>query len=170
MEHPSIQLGTEGAAERPRLPSPLEYFLIALVAVAALSSLLPDIGAADLLGGWTALGALPLAVGLMVMLRADTQFRQAGTTARPFRPATRLVTDGVFAWSRHPMYLGMTLMLAGLAVLLASIAALAVAAAFAWVVERTFLLPEEWRLESQFGRAYREYRQSVGRWVSLPLG
>ncbi len=59
---------------------------------------------------------------------------------------------------------------AGLAVMLGSVAALVVMAPFAWAVERTFMRPEEWRLESQFGNAYREYQQNVARWVSLPLG
>ena len=155
----------------PRMPSPLRAFLGAIVAVAAIALALPDGGIAEAIGAWAWLGLLPLAAGLGLLLRADAQFRVAGTTVRPFRPAARLVTDGAFAWSRHPMYLGMLLMLAGLATVLGSpLALLACCMPFALYMERTFMLPEEWRLESQFRHEYREYRQRVGRWVSLNWG
>lgn len=162
--------GEVDAESVPHRPSPLKAFFVAVAAVAAIGLAVPDGGMADAIGAWAWLGLVPLATGLGFMLRADAQFKAAGTTIKPFQPASRLVTHGAFDWSRHPMYLGMLLMLAGLAMITGSPVAVLVSVPFAIYMERTFMLPEEWRLESQFRHEYREYRQRVGRWVSLPLG
>lgn len=173
MAMPAIDVrGSHAAEDRlPTRPSPLNHFLAALSAVgltqAALTIL--DVPAVIPLP-WRALGLLAFLPGLALMLWADAQFRRTGTTVKPFAVASTLVTDGAFAFSRHPMYAGMTAMMAGLAFMLASPVALAISAIFAWRIRQTFMLPEEWRLETQFGAAYRDYAGQVGRWLSLPLG
>ena len=39
-------------------------------------------------------------------VRAMRVFRSAGTHVEPWKPSTALVTDGIFAWVRNPMYVG----------------------------------------------------------------
>jgi len=178
-----ISAGGEIAEEAPpRRPSPLRYFLAAVVlsglglpAAAGIAGSLPGGLSAGVLPGrvlsgaipapWSLAGLLPLLAGFALMVAADAQFKRAGTAVKPFSRASVLVTGGAFAFSRNPMYLGMLLVLAGVAVLQGSPAALAVALLFAWRVQRTFILPEEWRLESQFGNEYRQYRRRVRRWI-----
>jgi protein-S-isoprenylcysteine O-methyltransferase Ste14 len=75
------------------------------------------------------------------------------------------VTDGVFARSRHPMYLGMVFILAGVALGLGSAGAVLVVPTFALWIRRRFVLPEEAHLEAQFGRRYRDYARRVRRWL-----
>ena len=114
---------------------------------------------------WRAIGGLPVAAGLVLTLIADGQFKRHATTVKPFQSSRFLVTDGVFALSRHPMYLGMVAALAGLVILLASITPLLVIPVFVWWIQSRFIIPEEKSLSEQFGQAYLEYRSNVRRWV-----
>jgi protein-S-isoprenylcysteine O-methyltransferase Ste14 len=156
----------------PRRPSPLHYFLAALVlsgAAGVAGGLLGGVGGALFAGAiplpWNLAGALLVIAGVAIAFAGEAQFNRAGTSVKPFARAAVLVTDGLFRFSRNPMYLGMLAVLAGVAVLEGSIVALAVALLFAWRVQRTFILPEEWRLESQFQNEYRLYRRRVRRWI-----
>ncbi len=68
---------------------------------------------------------------LMLLIFCALQFRKQQTTVDPLHPAetTQLVTHGVYAFSRNPMYLAMAIALAGWALVLMSPASL-------WVVRR----------------------------------
>ena len=64
------------------------------------------------------IGILLLILGLAVLIFAVRLFRKDKTTVNPLSPeqATKLVTDGIFKYSRNPMYLGMALILCSIAV------------------------------------------------------
>ena len=61
---------------------------------------------------------LLLILGLTVLISAVRLFRKDKTTVNPLSPeqATKLVTDGIFKYSRNPMYLGMAFILGSIAV------------------------------------------------------
>ena len=67
------------------------------------------------------------------------------------------MTDGIFAWLRNPMYVGATLFLVGLAILLASDWMLVMTVVFAVVLHFGVVKREERYLEAKFGDAYRRY-------------
>lgn len=96
---------------------------------------------------------------------AVSLFLRNKTGIRPFTPATVLVTDGPYRFTRNPMYLGLDAMLTGLALLLNSAWALAVVPCIAMVLHFRFVLREERFLEDAFGQAYREYCGRVRRWL-----
>ncbi len=96
---------------------------------------------------------------------ADQKFKKHGTTVKPFEVSTALVTDGVFSISRHPMYLGMTLILLGIGVLLGSATPFAVVPVFTVLIDRIFIVQEEKMLEDTFGDQFRQYRKQVRRWI-----
>ena len=48
--------------------------------------------------------------------RRCSAFAAAGTHVEPWKPSSALVTDGIFGWLRNPMYVGLTLCLAGLSI------------------------------------------------------
>lgn len=79
-------------------------------------------------------------------------------------PPKRLVTDGPYAYTRNPMYLGHLLFLAGLVGATWSPIALACAL---WQYRRLAarVRVDEERLERIFGDEYREYVTSVPRWL-----
>ena len=81
--------------------------------MAALALFLP---VADVLSWpWRALGVVAIAAGVWLNLAADRAFKARGTTVKPFERSSVLLTDGVFRITRNPMYLGMILILVGVA-------------------------------------------------------
>ncbi|MBD0274767.1 MAG: isoprenylcysteine carboxylmethyltransferase family protein [Acetobacteraceae bacterium] len=103
------------------------------------------------------------AVGLAAA--ALGRFRRAGTAVEPWRPSTALVTDGVYRFTRNPIYLAMALLYLGLSLAADSALALVLlppllASAQVGVVSR-----EERYLERRFGDDYRRYCSSVRRWL-----
>lgn len=150
------------AALELRLP-PLALGLLGFAALGALGWLRP---------AWRSPlpGLLPLAItlalaGLVLMLLAQRALRQAGTTLDPQHPdATRhLVTAGIYGACRHPMYLGLVLLLAAAAAWLGQWAGAAVPLlVLAWL-QRFQVLPEERALAASFGPAFRLYSAAVWR-------
>lgn len=142
---------------------PPTYFLTALVLAVALHFLFPLYRLLNF--PWTLEGLLPLAIGIMLNLAADKAFKQHDTTVKPFEESKMLVTRGVFAVSRNPMYLGMALILLGIALFLGSASPFLVVIALVIVFDRMFIAPEEKMLEETFGDKFDEYRARVRRWI-----
>jgi protein-S-isoprenylcysteine O-methyltransferase Ste14 len=63
------------------------------------------------------------------------------------------------------MYIGMVLVLAGIAIGLGSATPWLVVPLFAWLVTQRFIIPEERKLDATFGQQYYEYKAKVRRWV-----
>ena len=94
-------------------------------------------------------------------------FRKAKTTVNPLAPnrSTAVVSTGVYRITRNPMYLGMALILLGLALYLASPWALLGPLVFAAFITRFQIQPEERALTARFGAAYTAYCTQVRRWL-----
>ena len=95
------------------------------------------------------------------------QFRRQGTTLEPFDPsrAAVLVTTGVNAVSRNPMYVGLAGLLVANAVRRGSWAVFLPVAVFTVVIDRLQITAEEPALLAKFGADYEAYRASVPRWL-----
>jgi protein-S-isoprenylcysteine O-methyltransferase Ste14 len=79
-------------------------------------------------------------------------------------PPERLVTDGIYAYTRNPMYLGHLVFMLGLAVTFWSWFALALFAVHVvWFHRR--VLGDEAGLRARFGAQYEEYQKRVKRWI-----
>lgn len=128
---------------------PLTYLLIAIVAMILVRFLLP--GPMIIPTPWNALGIVPLGIGVILNLAADNALRKAQTTVKPFEEPSALVMDGVYQVSRHPMYLGFVLILAGVAILIRSLTPWVIIVIFATLLDRNFIEVEERILEEQFG-------------------
>jgi protein-S-isoprenylcysteine O-methyltransferase Ste14 len=87
------------------------------------------------------------------------------TTLSLQRPATDLATSSVFAWSRNPIYLGMVLLCGGVAVFTNSLWTLLFTVAFAAVLHKGVIEPEEAYIERRFGQRYLDYKARVRRWI-----
>jgi protein-S-isoprenylcysteine O-methyltransferase Ste14 len=110
-------------------------------------------------------GALLVVLGLALTLSAAGLFRRAGTPVRPFQRSTALVISGTYRITRNPMYLGMVLVLLGVAVLLGTASAFLPIPFFVWQIRRKFVLLEEQFLEGLFGQPYLDYKARVRRWL-----
>lgn len=114
---------------------------------------------------WHWLGAVPVVAGLAIAVVAAGLFRKAGTNIVPLTRSTVLVTDGPFAYSRNPMYLSMTLALAGVAMLLNSGLPFLALPVFVCILFYRFIRHEETLMAETFGEAYLTYCARVRRWV-----
>jgi len=110
------------------------------------------------------LGGILFAVGLALMLAGGHHFSLAKTNIPPYKPALHLVTDGLYAFVRNPMYVGFGFMLAGLGFAFASDWTLVLMIPAAVVLHRGVVLREERYLEAKFGDPYRQYMTRVPRY------
>ena len=108
-----------------------------------------------------------VAIGQSISISGILLFRRAGTTVNPFKPdaASSLVTNGVYRFTRNPMYIGLLLTLLGWAAFLSSPVALLYLAVFVLYMNRFQIEPEERVLASLFGAGYAAYRTQVRRWL-----
>ena len=115
----------------------------------------------------TIAGCAALGLGLLIDVVSLVQFRFARTTFNPIKvdAASKLVTGGLYAISRNPMYVGQTLILVAWAVYLQNYLTLVVIVAFVIWLDRFQILPEERVLEAKFGDQFRRYRHAVRRWL-----
>jgi len=103
--------------------------------------------------------------GFAVMMWAWWQFQQYEVAICPTEKTDRLITDGVYRFTRNPMYLGMLMMLAGIAAWFGTLPFyFAVIALFA-IINQSFCPYEESKLEAAFGRSYETYKSQVRRWI-----
>ena len=142
---------------------PPVYFLVALALMGFLHRAVP---LAELIEApYRYAGAVISGLGLALILWAAFLFRRAGTNIRPYLPSTALVVSGPYRFTRNPMYLGMSGILLGAAILVGSITPFIVIPAFMALVQDRFIVPEEAKLEAAFGREYADYKARVPRWL-----
>jgi protein-S-isoprenylcysteine O-methyltransferase Ste14 len=110
--------------------------------------------------GWTVIG-----IGLVVNIAGAGIFHRLRTAIFPFKPASRLVTTGIYRWTRNPMYLGMALLYAGTGILFDSLLALLFLVPVVAIVQIYVITREEAYLERTFGGEYLEYKARVRRWI-----
>jgi protein-S-isoprenylcysteine O-methyltransferase Ste14 len=142
---------------------PPAYLLIAIVLMIALWMLAPGSRIIPTPLNLTGAGLAIIGIGLNVA--GDRQFHKAKTTINPFGEPRALLTTGVFTYSRHPMYLGMVLLVIGLAILLGYTTPFG-AAGLLWATLNWRSVPREERIMSNsFGKQYQEYREQTRRWL-----
>lgn len=107
-----------------------------------------------------------MVVAALAPAAALIQLRRARTTVNSWRPAAArtLVTSGMYAWSRNPMYLGLALALLGWALELGTPAALGGPLLFIPFIHWVQIRPEERALRRRFGEDYARYCGRVNRW------
>ncbi|MEA3365995.1 MAG: isoprenylcysteine carboxylmethyltransferase family protein [Candidatus Hydrogenedentes bacterium] len=148
-------------ARRPSEPP--TYFLVALLSIAALHFLLPLARVLSFPGNL--LGMVPLILGTYIELAADAAIKGKKTTVKPFENPSFLITRGVYRFSRNPMYLGMTLILLGIAMLIGSATPYIVVVLFPVVMQRRFIRHEERALREVFGEEWDAYARRTRPWL-----
>jgi protein-S-isoprenylcysteine O-methyltransferase Ste14 len=109
-------------------------------------------------------GGFLILLAIAVNLQGFFGFQRKGTPVIPYKSATKLVTDGVFAHVRNPMYVGMVALPMGLGVALAGDWLVACAVLLWIVLHYGVVLREERYLETLFGDEYRAYKARVPRY------
>ena len=111
------------------------------------------------------IGLAFLLVDLVIGLPAVRAFLKAHTSLNPARPVSSLVFSGSYRFTRNPMYLGLTFIYTGLAIIFRLPWALLLLPLLIWLITTWVIVPEEKYLEGKFGSQYTEYKQRVHRWL-----
>lgn len=111
---------------------------------------------------WIGLGLI--LIGVVLAFGAFNEFRKAHTTLDPHGSVKALVTQGIYQFTRNPIYLGFLLMVIGFPLNSGSYSGLVVAPFFMVTMNRLVIEKEEAYLEKKFGEAYTGYRSRVRRW------
>ena len=140
---------------------PPSWLALHIGAAWALSLVSPPVLGA--VGRW--LGLTLALVGIVLTVAAVAQMARARTTVIPRRTPSSLVTGGVFAWSRNPIYLADALILLGAVLWLDAILALPLVVSFVWLIQSRFIRDEEARLTLAFGPEFDLWAARTRRWV-----
>ena len=104
-------------------------------------------------------------IGVATLVFAYGSMARAKTTIDPRLQSSKIVTSGIYAYSRNPIYLGWFLLVAGRSLMTASVLALLVAVMMLLLLYWAVIVEEEKYLERKFGEEYRTYKRSVRRWL-----
>lgn len=103
--------------------------------------------------------------GVAIGFTGIRNFARAATPFHSYQPVRALVTSGIHAWSRNPIYIGMLLVYAGIGLAARSPWVLILVLPLAITVRHVIVRREEKYLERHFGDAYRDYKARVRRWL-----
>jgi protein-S-isoprenylcysteine O-methyltransferase Ste14 len=112
-----------------------------------------------------ALGWLLVGAGTALFLWALRVFFLARTGIMLQKPATALMREGPYRWSRNPQYVAFVAMYVGAALVTNTVWPLLLLAPVLAVVITAVIRREERYLQRTFGPAYEEYCRDVGRWL-----
>ena len=115
--------------------------------------------------GLAGLGAGFVAGGVGVMAVAVLGMVLARTTFVPRRDPAALVTNGLFAISRNPIYLADALILLGAVLYWGAVLALPLVPLFMVLITFRYIHDEEDRLRRAFGPEYEAWAATVPRWI-----
>lgn len=146
-----------------KLP-PLLIFVIFLGLMYFLSKYLP-IGDFEFFGSKYLIFTL-LGSAILIAFISILQFSRSKTTIDPRVPSkvSKLVTYGVYKFSRNPMYLALLLILLAWGLWLGNAFNTLLAAGFVGYMNRFQIIPEEEALTAMFGKRYQQYCKQVRRW------
>ena len=110
--------------------------------------------------GWPLVGG-----GVLLLGWFEWAMRHAGTPANPYKPVSRIVTEGPFRYTRNPAYLSMAMIYAGVSSLANALSSILLLPAVLIVIHRGVIEREERYLERTFGEEYLRYKEQVRRWI-----
>ena len=112
-------------------------------------------------------GSAMIIIGFIIILSAINLFKKYQTTITPLNPsnATKLITGGIYKFSRNPMYLGLLLVLSGISIILNPIGGLFLIPLFILYLNLFQIIPEENVMVDLFKDEFLEYKENVRRWI-----
>ena len=114
------------------------------------------------------LSLLFLIFGFVIIFLATKEFKKSETTVNPMKPetSTRLVTSGVFKYTRNPMYLGLASILLASCFYFSSLLGIIIyVPLFIFYITVFQIIPEEESMKSLYNDEYLDYCSKVRRWI-----
>ena len=108
-----------------------------------------------------------LSIGILVIINPVVKFIKSKTTVNPveFKNVEKLVTSGIYKYSRNPMYLGMIMIIISTTVYYLNFYSLLTPFIFFFWINRFQIKREEVFLEEKFGQEYLSYKTKTRRWI-----
>ena len=161
--------GVAEATDRPQIVIFPPLIVIAtLVLGCALQWLMPLGLLVNVGHTWRIVVGVPvLIVGLLAAASGRVALMRHGTNVNPLRPAVALVTEGIYRWTRNPMYVGISTALLGIALIFAVDWLPIVLLPGLFILHFGVVLREEQYLDRKFGETYRRYKLSTPRYLWL---
>ena len=135
-----------------------------MIAAGFAASLIQPLRFIDGYARYVAGGALLILSAVIVSL-AFFKMKGAGTNVDVRKPATAVVTDGIYSYTRNPMYVSLVIFLAAASVLLNNLWITILIPVFIFIMGRGVIAREELYLEEKFGAQYTDYKERVRRWL-----
>ena len=147
---------------KTKIPPPI--LALIMIALIYLSSLFIEPTIFNYQGS---LSVLVLILGLACAIPSFKLFARYKTTISPLKPsdATALVTEGMYRYSRNPMYLGLLLLTIASTIWFGTWFGIIINILFIFLINFLQIIPEEEALLEIFGEEYEEYKKNVRRWI-----
>lgn len=144
---------------------PVAVFLACGALMWAIARALPELALP--VPGAAMVAAVLAGIGATLGVAGILAFRRHGTTVHPIHPdkASAIVSEGIYRYTRNPMYLGLALILLAWGAWLRNPVCFACVPAFIAYMTRFQIRPEERALLAKFGSAFGDYMRSVRRWI-----
>ena len=108
-----------------------------------------------------------LLIGLLILINPIFKFIKSKTTIDPikFKKVNKLITSGIYKYSRNPMYLGLLMIVISTSIFYLNIFSIITPILFICWINRFQIKREEIFLTEKFGKEYLSYKTKTRRWI-----
>lgn len=110
-------------------------------------------------------GIIFFLLGIYLGLRGVARFIKTGNTIVTMKPSSSLQQEGMYKFTRNPMYLGLIAGYLGFTCFFGNWWHIILLPVLIIIVQEYVIKREERYLERKFGEDYKNYRQKVRRWL-----
>ena len=114
---------------------------------------------------WNYLGILIFVTGFSITYFISKSFTEKKANIQTFGKPGALITNGLYKYTRNPIYFGFLISLAGFGVLLSCLSAFIMPLIFFLAADNWYIKFEERNMEKEFGEDYLNYKNKVRRWI-----
>ncbi len=111
------------------------------------------------------IGTALIIVSLILPVLAFKALEKSKTTHKVSKPTTAIVSNGIFRYTRNPIYLSGFILFIGISFITNSLIILILIIPLFFVIREGVVKREEKYLERKFGQEYLDYKKQVRRWV-----
>jgi len=145
-----------------KFPPPLIFLILMLVAYGAYHFWPIGFGSSS---GLRYIGLVIVILGIFIVILAKRSFNRVETNIEPWKPTTHIISTGIYAHSRNPIYSAFCLIPIGLGIFLNNFWILISFIPSAFLVYYIAIKKEEVYLGKKFGEEYHHYKNQVRRWL-----
>ena len=106
-------------------------------------------------------------IGMLILINPIFKFIKSKTTIDPikFKKVNKLITSGIYKYSRNPMYLGLLMIIISTSIFYLNIFSISTPFFFYFWINRFQIKREEIFLTEKFGKEYLSYKKKTRRWI-----